>query len=156
MELIGRYNALITKICFYFTSNSSDFDDLRQDVLLNLWRGLHTFRGESSEMTWVYRVCFNTCVSSVRRNSRHTMPSLDEVPESNTVAESEGKDDDIQLLHRAISQLAPTDRSMVLMQLDGNSYDEIAEVMGMNRNTVATRLKRSRERLARIINQLRD
>lgn len=156
MELIGRYNALITKICFYFASNSSDFDDLRQDVLLNLWRGLHTFRGESSEMTWVYRVCFNTCVSSVRRNSRHTMPSLDEVPESNTVAESEGKDDDIQLLHRAISQLAPTDRSMVLMQLDGNSYDEIAEVMGMNRNTVATRLKRSRERLARIINQLRD
>lgn len=156
MELIGRYNALITKICFYFTSNSSDFDDLRQDVLLNLWRGLHTFRGESSEMTWVYRVCFNTCVSSVRRNSRHTMPSLDEVPESNTVAESEGKDDDIQLLHRAISQLAPTDRSMVLMQLDGNSYDEIAEVMGMNRNTVATRLKRSRERLAGIINKLRD
>lgn len=156
MELIGRYNALITKTCFYFTSNSSDFDDLRQDVLLNLWRGLHTFRGESSEMTWVYRVCFNTCVSSVRRNSRHTMPSLDEVPESNTVAESEGKDDDIQLLHRAISQLAPTDRSMVLMQLDGNSYDEIAEVMGMNRNTVATRLKRSRERLAGIINKLRD
>ena len=151
-----RYNALITKICFYFASSSSDFDDLRQDVLLNLWRGLQTYRGESSEMTWVYRVCFNTCVSSVRRNSRHTMPSLDEVPESNAVAESEGKDDDIQLLHRAISQLPPTDRSMILMQLDGNSYDEIAEVMGMNRNTVATRLKRSRDRLAGIINKLRD
>ncbi len=156
MELIGRYNALITKVCFYFASNSSDFDDLRQDVLLNLWRGLESFRGESSEMTWVYRVCFNTCVSSVRRNSRHTMPSLDDVPESDVVAEPERNDEEIRLLHRAISQLSPTDRSIVLMQLDGNSYDEIAEVMGMNRNTVATRLKRSRDRLARIINEIND
>lgn len=84
------------------------------------------------------------------------MPSLDDVPESDVVAEPERNDEEIRLLHRAISQLSPTDRSIVLMQLDGNSYDEIAEVMGMNRNTVATRLKRSRDRLARIINEIND
>ncbi|MDE5727914.1 MAG: sigma-70 family RNA polymerase sigma factor [Duncaniella sp.] len=150
IDLVSRHNALITKICFYFAGSNADFDDLRQDVMLNLWRGLGSFRGESSEMTWVYRVCFNTCVSTAKRNARASMPSLEDMHAErlDTSAGGGETEERIALLHRCIGELNPLDRSMVMMRLDGRAYEEIAEVTGLPRNTVATRLRRSRQRLA--------
>lgn len=153
LGMVSRHNPLITKICFFFASNTNDFDDLRQDVLLNLWRGLPGFRGECSEVTWIYRLCFNTCVSTVRRNARATMPSLDDgrIAAYDVADDDASAEADISLLHRCIGQLAPTDRSMVMMQLDGRTYEEIAEVVGIPRNTVATRLRRARLKLKELL-----
>ena len=153
MAIVNRHNALITKICFYFASSNSEFDDLRQDTLLNLWRGLKGFRGESEESTWLYRVCFNTCVSTVKRNSKASMPGIDDIggdicDMTDDESESNAR---IAMLHYCISRLNPVDRSIVMMQLDGKSYEEISKVVGMNRNTVATRLNRARKRLATMI-----
>lgn len=158
LKLVERNNALITKICFYFASDNVEFDDLRQDVLLNLWRGIRGFRGDSRESTWIYRVSFNTCVSSVKRNRKGSLPSLNgmevDIPESSE--EDDEREGRIALLHHCISQLDPVDRSIVMMQLDGNSYEEIAEVIGMNRNTVATRLNRARKRISQIFKERED
>lgn len=149
MNLIKRHDALITKICFYFADSNNAFDDLRQDTLLNIWKGLSGFRGESKEVTWVYRICFNTCVSTVKSNSKALMPSLNDKAYSDFDREDEHDDldDRIAVMHRCISMLDPVDRSMVLMQLDGRNYEEMAAVTGMNRNTVATRLRRAKEKL---------
>lgn len=150
IDLVSRHNALITKICFYFARNNADFDDLRQDVMLNIWRGLGSFRGESSETTWIYRICFNTCVSTAKRNARASMPSLEETHAERYGASAEDVETEerIALLHRCIGELNPLDRSMVMMRLDDRAYEEIAEVTGLPRNTVATRLRRSRQKLA--------
>lgn len=149
MNLIRHHDALITKICFYFADSNNAFDDLRQDTLLNIWRGLSGFRGDSKEATWIYRICFNTCVSTVKYNSKISMPSLnDKVYDSyDREEEQDDLDERIAVMHRCISMLDPVDRSVVLMQLDGRGYDEIAAVTGMNRNTVATRLRRAKEKL---------
>lgn len=65
-EITVRYDNLIAGICLSFARSKEDFEDLRQDAYLNIWRGLGRFRAESAISTWIYRVTFNTCVSSQR------------------------------------------------------------------------------------------
>lgn len=158
--MVERHKSLITKICYYFASSREEFQDLRQDVLLNLWRGIGSFRGDSSATTWIYRVCFNTCVTSMSRRSKDvSVLSIEDVSDESEFVDSHDttKMQRIELLHRCILMLSPLDRSVVMMQLDGMSYDEIGEVCGLNRNTVATRLRRAKQRLAELMtNKLRN
>lgn len=70
-ELIAIENATISRICFSYSCSVAEFEDLRQDALINIWRGMHGFRGESSVKTWIYRVTVNSCLSTIRKQSRH-------------------------------------------------------------------------------------
>ncbi|MDE5880538.1 MAG: RNA polymerase sigma factor [Muribaculaceae bacterium] len=146
--LIATHSALISRICFSYAADNEDYNDLRQDVLINIWKGISSFRGDSSSLTWVYRVTLNTCVSTVRKRSRRpaterldTMP-LD-IPEER---EEEGLRERFETLHRLISELSPIDKAIVTMWLDERSYDEIAEVVGMSKNNIGLRLHRIKER----------
>ncbi|MDE6337905.1 MAG: RNA polymerase sigma factor [Muribaculaceae bacterium] len=146
--LIATHSTLISRICFSYAADSEDYNDLRQDVLINIWKGIATFRGDASSLTWVYRVTLNTCVSTVRKRSRRpaterldTMPF--DIPEEK---EDEGLRERFETLHRLISELSPIDKAIVTMWLDERSYDEIAEVVGMSKNNIGLRLHRIRER----------
>lgn len=151
-ELISKHSLLITKVCYYFSNSLSEFQDLRQDVLVNIWSGLEKFRYDSGLSTWIYRVCFNTCISYRRKNinRRKEIPinSILEFPDSDSF-----DIENYNELHRLINLLSPEDKAIILMWLDENSYEEIAEVVGLNRNTVATRIKRIKEKLIKLSNQ---
>lgn len=150
-NVVKKYSLLITKVCYYFATNISELKDLRQDVLINIWSGWDKFRMQSKPSTWIYRVCFNTCISYQRKNKQRKK----EIPLTN-VLEIEDKPFDIQKykeMHRLISLLGSEDKAIILMWLDESSYDEIAEVTGMKRNTVATRLKRIKEKLVKLSNE---
>lgn len=148
-DIIADNNQLIERICFYYASDSKEYEDLLQDVYINIWRGLENFREESRKSTWIYRICLNTCVSSWRRNSRHKNSlSIDSIVEP---CEEDGcRSEALEQLHYLISLLNPAEKSLLMMWLDERSYDEIAEVTGFNRNTVATKLRRIKEKLAAI------
>lgn len=60
--VVRRYEPTITKLCYFYAENAAEVADMRQDTLLNMWRGWQTFRGDSERATWVHRVCLNTCV----------------------------------------------------------------------------------------------
>lgn len=149
-DAIARFGGIISKICYYFSSDAEEFKDLRQEVLYNIWRGWDKFRNDSKISTWIYRVSFNTCVSFQRKEkkTKETI-SIDEV------VEMEAEQDTSLLekyntMHLLIRKLGYQDRAMILMWLDDKSYEEIAELMGMNRNTVAVRLKRIKDKLSRM------
>lgn len=146
-ELTERYAGLINKICFTYCENAADFSDLRQDVMLNLWRGIAGFRGESAPITWIYRVAINTCISAVRSRSRRPA----ETPIDLIDLADEGSQDDERVvwLYESISRLAKIDRALLLMRLDGLTYDEIADVSGLSRSTAVTRIRRVIAQLAR-------
>lgn len=149
-ELVSRYSLLITKICYYFAINRAEMDDLRQEILLNIWKGWSNFRMESQISTWIYRVCFNTCITFVRKNKHRK----DEVPLSQFV-EIEDEVFDLgkyQEMHRLINLLNGEEKAIIMMWLDEKSYDEIAYVVGLNRNTVASRIKRIKEKLVKMSN----
>ena len=150
-DIIRSYSLLITKVCYYFASNTTELKDLRQEVLINIWTGLEKFRKESKLSTWLYRVCFNSCIT-YRRKNRH---KNHEVPLT-CILEIEAENFDMEKykeMHRLIGTLGSEEKAIILMWLDENSYEEIAEVVGLKRNTVATRLKRIKEKLVKLSNQ---
>ena len=151
-EIVSQYSMLITKVCYYFTRSMAEFQDVRQDVLINIWTGIDRIKSNDKRSTWVYRVCFNTCISYWRKNKnrRKEVPisQMLDIPESDTF--DMGKYIE---MHELINRLKPDDKAIILMWLDENSYDEIAEVVGVNRNTIATRIKRIKEKLVKLSNQ---
>lgn len=145
--LIDRENTTISKICFSYSGSVAEFDDLRQDALINIWRGMQTFRGEASEKTWIYRVTVNSCLSTIRKQSRHQHESLEGLY---SLIETDNSDKEaIEVMHRAISTLGMQEKAIIMMWLDELSYEEIASAMGLNRNTVATKIRRIKDKITK-------
>lgn len=144
---------LIASICLSFARTREEFEDMRQDALLNIWNGLASFRAESAASTWVYRVTLNTCVSYKRRSrvSERQAEAFDEFYRDLYEDVSDEDQERYRLMYRLIASLRPVDRSIMLLWLDDNTYDEIAEVMGLTREAVAARLKRARDRMASMV-----
>ena len=148
--LLAEHSDLISGICFSFVGTGTTFDDLKQDALINIWRGLSSYHGDSKLSTWIYRVTLNSCISTMRRaNGKiNAVESLENIIDIADIPDE--KIEQIEILHELISHLNPMDRSLILMWLDERSYEEISDVMGMNQNTVGTRLSRIRDKLKRM------
>lgn len=146
MDMIERNGSIISRVCYVYSQGRDHFNDLYQETLANLWQGFGRFRGESAESTWIYRVTLNTCITYYRRNSRHygALP-LDAL--YNVAEEVSTRNEDIKELYRLISCLGKLDRAIIMLWLDEKSYDEIAEITGLTRANIATRIHRIKNRL---------
>lgn len=147
--MIRRHEKIIFSVCFFYATKDVPFEDLRQEVLISLFKGYRNFRYECSESTWVYKVCINTCLFSIRSLSPKIKTlSFEDLPVTYIQEESD-KDlkERLEWLHSVIAQLNPLDKAIILMWLDDLSYEDIASNMGIPRNTVASRLHRIKEKL---------
>ncbi len=145
-ELINRYNALIYKVCYMYAEDSEHLKDLRQEVMANLWQGLAKFRDESAVSTWIYRVAINTCVSYFRRH-RKGVTTTDYNDAAMLVADDSEHQQLLRQMYEMISVLPRIDRAVVMLWLDGLSYEEIADLVGLSRANVASRLFRAKQRM---------
>ena len=131
-----------------------DQDDLFQDILLQLWSSIPSFRGEAKETTWIYRVAFNTALAwrrgERRRREKHeTFVKLDTSPQAQpSHVDSLAEKEMVERLYAAVRQLPKVDASLALMHLDGLSYQEMAEVLGISENYIGVKLNRIRKQLA--------
>lgn len=145
-DIMRDYDSMVMRICFGYSRTAAEFADLHQDALINIWQGLPGFKGDSSLKTWIYRVTLNTCVSTVRSERRRvTQTALDDF--YNLVDEDADRRRLVSEMHDCISKLTPVDKAIMLLWLDDFSYDEIAATVGLGRNTVASRLRRAKEKL---------
>lgn len=148
--MVQRHEKIIFSACFFYATNDVLFDDLRQEVLISLFKGYRNFRQECSESTWVYKVCINTCLFSLRKLTPKVKTiSFDEMPVLHFQDEQDNHTKQkLEWLYSQIAQLNPMDKAVMLMWLDELSYEEIASNIGMPRNTVASRLYRIKEKLS--------
>jgi len=152
ISLIKQYERIIYNVCTFYMSETSPLEDLYQEIVLNLWKAFSNFRNESQISTWIYRIALNTCISDLRRNAKlrqNVQLSFSE----HIVFEQETKSAEIQELYSLIYKLNKIERSIILLWLEEKSYQEIADVTGFSVTNVATRLKRTKEKLKNMSNQ---
>lgn len=146
--LLGEHAGILHKVANTYCRNLADREDLAQEIAVQLWRSFPRFDGRCRFSTWAYRIALNVAISHVRQESaraRHTVPAGDHHLE---IADETGPPpEDLQLLHRFIEGLDGLDKALVLLYLDGNSHQEIANVLGVSATNVATKIGRLKEKL---------
>ncbi len=146
MRVVEEHSSLITRLCFHYATDREPLDDLRQDCLINIWKGLPSFRRDANLTTWLYRVVLNTCITSYRSAQRR--PTLETLDASLQVAdEPSGEEENLLMLQGLLARLPLVDRGLMMMWLDERPYEEIAEVTGLSRSNVAVRLHRIRAKM---------
>ena len=151
LSVADQYKEVIARVCSVYSSESAPFADLYQEVMINLWLGLESWRGESKMSTWIYRIALNTCITWQRRNKRHSMAlSLDSAFDIPAPADDPTRS--IAELYALIGRLDPFDKALITLWLDEKSYDEIAQILGISKTNVATKLGRVKAKLASMHN----
>ena len=143
-ELVKQYKRTIYSVCYMFSNDTDEVNDLFQEILLRLWLGFDQFEKRSSVNTWVYRIALNTAITIDKRARRR----LQTVPLTSAIDlydEQDSSLEQVRQLHSLISQLDVMDRGLVLLWLEGIGYDEIAAIMGITLANVGVRLHRIKE-----------
>lgn len=155
-ELIRQYEKKVYTLCFRMCGNSEDAEEAAQDAFLALWRGIDRFRQESSLSTWIYRLATNACIDTLRRRKKQSgSVSLDDeelfvdaVDTSPQPQETVEHRETQKLLQDGLSALPEEYRKvLILREIEGLSYTEIAESASIELGTVKSRISRGRSLL---------
>ena len=167
-ELIGRYEQPVYNVAYRLLGSQTDACDVVQEVFLKVFRGVSSFRGQSSLRTWVYRIAVNEAHNHRRWFSRHCKH---EVPMEKEASDHEGSFEFAQdpgrspyeqaldnetraLIEHALTMINPVFRTaVVLRDIQNLSYEEIAEILQVSLGTVKSRIVRGREALRRELTQ---
>lgn len=161
-EWLDVHRGILLKTTRSFARNPTEFADLNQEMLVQLWDSVPAYLGEAKASTWVYRVCLNTALMwqrSAERRERRIELGVDLTrftTDSASPADSEEDRELLDKLYIAIQGMPHFDRALVLLMLDDLSYREISEVTGMTENHVGVALTRARKRLAELMKGVTD
>ena len=151
-ELIRQYEKKVYTLCFRMCGSSEDAEEAAQDTFLALWRGIDRFRQESSLSTWIYRLASNACIDTLRRRKKQNAVSLDDeelfvdaVDTSPQPQEAAERREAQKLLQEGLMSLPEEYRKvLILREIEGLSYTEIAESASLELGTVKSRISRGR------------
>ena len=171
-KIITEYQSIIYNIAFRFAGNAEDAADMSQEVFLKMFRNINSFQFKSKLSTWIYRVATNTCLDQVKRKNRNNPAySLDDGFEdgdgsffSNEIADDSPTPDEVieqaemkDVINQAISELPDDYRTVIILRdIQGLSYDEIAEIIECSVGTVKSRISRGRRNLREILSKDRE
>ena len=144
-RIIRENKGTIYTVCYMFSKDKDEVDDLFQEALIKLWQGFASFQGKSDLKTWIYKVTLNSCISIDRKKkSRKTQPLMEGI---NLFDQNDANNRQTDMLHARIQRLQPFDRAIVLLWLENMSYQEIAQIVGIEVKNVSVRLYRIKEQL---------
>lgn len=155
-ELMAMHERRMYAVALKTCSNHEDAQDCLQEAMLRIFRSISGFKGQSSFSTWVYRITMNTCLDELRRRKNRPNTSLDSLLESGWTPsdDRDGPEKHMirtvkqQYLFRFIDELPEDMRAaVVLRDVEGYSYEDIAEMLKANVGTIKSRISRGREKL---------
>lgn len=159
-HIVDEYNGILYKIARSYTEEEADFKDMYQEMLIQLWQSFNRFKGESKISTWIYRVALNTALTFQKKQKRKLVTNpIDKT--SFKIASESGvgelpilqKEAKIELLYKCINLLKKDDRAIILLHLEENKYDEIAEIIGITTSHVGVKLLRIKKQLFQLLNE---
>jgi len=142
-SLIDENKKILYKVCNLYCKNRDDREDLAQEIAVQLWRSFGSFDERCQFSTWMYRIALNVAISFYRReNTRARYVLSDNERLLNAIDETASQSEEIKVLYRFIEGLDALNRALVLLYLEGNSYLEMSEVLGISETNVATKIGR--------------
>jgi RNA polymerase sigma factor (sigma-70 family) len=158
MQLISQNKGILFKICRIYLEDVNDREDLLQEMILQLWRGFHSFKGDSKFSSWMYRVALNTAIAFFKKQKRR--PDSEQLPLNFDPADEPGnsseKEEQLALFYKAVQQLNKVEKALIFLYMENQPHDEIAANLGITTINVRVRLNRIKNRLKDIIKQLSD
>jgi RNA polymerase sigma-70 factor (ECF subfamily) len=150
LDELDKHQGILQKICFVYSRNSLEKEDLCQEIILQLWKSYPSFKRESAFSTWMYRIALNTALSLTKKPQLFI--KTEEIPDSSFDMEySMNKSESIKILYRAISQLNKVEKAIILLWLEDKPYEEIANNIGMSVKNISVRLVRIKAKLKELI-----
>lgn len=165
-QLAARYETRVYTIAYRYAGNHNDASDLAQEAFIRVYRSIGSFRGESSFLTWLYRVVTNVCKDEIRRRAREKTVSMEEMidqgqqPVKSTktgpleeVVHKEWREE----LQQLLNSLSYEHRTVIIMRdIQGYTYEEIAYFLECSLGTVKSRLSRARHILKDLLLARKD
>jgi RNA polymerase sigma-70 factor (ECF subfamily) len=140
-EMVQRYQRTIYTVCYMFSTDAEEINDLFQEILVRLWLGFESFQNRSDAGTWIYRVSLNTAININKRSHRHPAPVALNA-DMDPFNPEDSSYDQVRQLHQLIHELDVMDRALVLLWLEGMCYDDIAAIIGISVDNVGVKLHR--------------
>jgi RNA polymerase sigma-70 factor (ECF subfamily) len=154
LGLLNEHRGAIHRVCRTYAAGADDREDLFQEIVYQLWRAFASYRHEAAPITWVYRISLNAAITALRKRSRRPLHvSLDATSDLPSPPTSRTSDERVELLYRAIRSLGEIERGLLMCYLDGLSYKQIGEVLGISESNVGARLSRGRSKLQELVKE---
>lgn len=161
--LVSEHTEHMYRIAYRVFGNPHDASDMTQEALLKAYKSLENFNFDSKFSTWLYRITMNTCIDEYRRrNKRMGDVSIDEAYEedyglSNSPQDILERNETAIMVREAIDMLSDEHKRVVILRdIEGLSYAEIAVIEDISEGTVKSRINRARKELRKILEKKRD
>lgn len=151
MKLIKEHEGIIYKVSRAYCNQLQDQKDLYQEIIYRLWKSHSSFQGKSKYSTWMYRIALNTSISYVQKKKKNdkVLDSdyfIDRIEQVDQIIEER-----VKILYDQIQNLNIIEKGIILLYLEGKSYEEIAEITGFSKTNISTRLNRIKSKLKKEI-----
>lgn len=151
-SIYTTYYPMVYQMCLgYMKGNSAQASDLTQEIFITVWNKLTSFEGRSTHKTWIYRITVNSCLQYLRTKKRKNNIQFEKIEHALKNEIEEASENNNQTLYNAIGKLNELDRLLIMMILDGESYDGVAEVIGISAVNVRVKIHRIKQRLKKIL-----
>lgn len=150
LKIVDQYKKLIFKISNAYCTEPQDRQDLRQEIILQLWKAFPKYDDQYALSTWIYRISLHVSISYRRKENRRK--KLKPHPPDPILASREAeqqleKDENLNRLNRFIAGLKKLDKALMILYLEGKSHAEISEILGLTKSNVGTKINRIKEKL---------
>ena len=145
---------MVLQMCLGYMKGDRELaKDIAQEVFINIWNALHSFKGESTPKTWIYRITVNTCLLYIRSNNKKQTTPLDTDNYTTALEGSEPEEEQHLALYKAIGELPKLERLIIMLVLEGVEYEEIEKITGINSINLRVKIHRIKKKMKELLKQ---
>ncbi len=161
LNALEEHQHKLLRICSVYAKDENDTKDLFQEVLVNIWKSMPSFNGNSNMGTWMYRITLNVCLRLKTKEIKKQKKLLRMDSRAINIYKTEVMDDgqneqreQLAQLRKCIRKLNEADKAVITLYLEELPYKEISNITGLTENNIAVKIKRIKKKLLNCINQI--
>jgi RNA polymerase sigma-70 factor (ECF subfamily) len=141
-EWMEAHKAILFKVARAYGATHADREDLFQQIALQVWNSVEAFRGEAAVTTWIYQVALNTALAWNRKERKHGRGRQDLEAAAGLLISPAGRDPRLEWIYERLAELDEVSRSLALLMLDGFSYRDMSQILGLSESNVGVKINR--------------